>query len=78
MSSFLVEINIKRQRTLQLTVDLVTSENGQNVLARKFVVRELRREAGPVPTLLLLTVVQIVREKLRKHKLAISEIVPVG
>ena len=56
----------------------MTSENGQNVLVQKFVARELKQEPGLVLTLLLLTVVQIVREKLPKHKVAISGIVPVG
>ena len=51
------------------------SETGQSV--HSFVVRELRREPGPVPTLPPLTVVQIVREKLLKLKLAKLTIVQV-
>ena len=69
------EPTIMRRDCLQLTVDSVISETGQSV--RSFVVRELRPEPGPVPTLLLLTVVQIVREKLLKLKLAKSGIVQV-
>ena len=51
------------------------SETGQSV--RSFVVRGLIPEPGPVPTLPPLTVVQIVREKLLKRKLARLTIVQV-
>ena len=69
------EPTIMRHDCFQLMVDSVISETGQSV--RSFVVRELRPELGPVPTLLLLTVVQIVREKLLKLKLAKPGIVQV-
>ena len=51
------------------------TETGQSV--RSFVVRELKQEPGPVPTLPPLTVEQIVREKLLKLKLAKLTIVQV-
>ena len=69
------EPTIMRYDCLQLTEDSVISETGQSV--RSFVVKELRPEPGPVPTLPPLTVVQIVREKLLKLKLARSGIVQV-
>ena len=79
----MVRLNKKKQKEpktmrydcLQLTEDSVISETGQSV--RSFVVRELRQEPGPVPTLPPLTVVQIVREKLLKLKLARLTIVQV-
>ena len=61
---------------LQSTVVSAISETGQN--AHNFVVRELRPEPGLVLTPPLLTVVQIVRGKLLKLKLARSEIVQVA
>ena len=71
----MLEVIYSKIINFQLTVDLVISETGQSV--RSFVVRELRPEPGPVPTLLLLTVVQIAREKLLKLKLAKLTIVQV-
>ena len=71
----MLEVIYSKIINFQLTVDSVISETGQSV--RSFVVRELRPELGPVPTLLLLTVVQIVREKLLKLKLAKLTIVQV-
>ena len=69
------EPTIMQHDCFQLMVDSVISETGQSV--RSFVVRELRPELGPVPTLLLLTVVQIVKEKRLKLKLAKPTIVQV-
>ena len=55
--------------------DGVISETGQNALL--YVEEESRREAEPVIILLHLTVVLIVKEKLRTHKNATLTLAPV-
>ena len=69
-------LRIKKNNFNQSMVGGVTSRTGQN--AQSNVEEEPRREAGPAVTLLQLTVVQIVREMLRKHKHAAQTPVPVS